>query len=248
MLGTPGYQQRLDALTANSDQLKKDFINIVTDDNPSNDHRLQWAIDYQLWYSEAVMVVRQILPHRVKEFEESYQKDPKRKSVDAMTYSISDWLLGVNAHRVNMKVSVGNRLLIQFSILRAAVELFDSSLSNIRATVQADLFDAESDAAKELLRNGFLRPAGMLSGVVLEKHLAEVAQTHRIKSRKQSPTINDFNEALKSAGILDIPTWRRIGYLADLRNLCAHNKEREPTKDEVTDLIDEVVKLTKTLF
>ena len=248
MLGTPGYQQRLDALTANSDQLKKDFINIVTDDDQSNDHRLQWAIDYQLWYSEAVMVARQILPHRVKEFEESYQKDPKRKSVDAMTYSISDWLLGVNAHRVNKKVSVGNRLLIQFSILRAAVELFDSSLSNIRATVQADLFDAESDAAKELLRNGFLRPAGMLSGVVLEKHLAEVAQTHRIKSRKQSPTINDFNEALKAAEILDIPTWRKIGYLADLRNLCAHNKEREPTKDEVTDLIDGVVKLTKTLF
>ena len=248
MLGTPGYQQRLDALTANSDQLKKDFINIVTDDDPNNDHRLQWAIDYQLWYSEAVMVVRQILPHRVKEFEESYQKDPKRKSIDAMTYSISDWLLGVNAQRVNKKVSVGNRLLIQFSILRAAVELFDSSLSNIRATVQADLFDAESDAAKELLRNGFLRPAGMLSGVVLEKHLAEVAQTHRIKSRKQSPTINDFNEALKAAEILDIPTWRKIGYLADLRNLCAHNKEREPTKDEVTDLIDGVVKLTKTLF
>ena len=248
MLGTPGYQQRMDALTANSDQLIKDFINIVTDDDPSNNHRPKWAMDYQLWYSEAVMVVLQILPHRVKEFEEFYQKDPKRKSLSAATYSISDWLLGTRAPDIDKKTAVGNRLLAQFSILRAAVELFDSSLSNIRATVQADLFDAESDAAKELLRNGFLRPAGMLSGVVLEKHLAEVAQTHRIKSRKQSPTINDFNEALKSAGILDIPTWRRIGYLADLRNLCAHNREREPTKDEVTDLVDEVVKLTKTLF
>jgi len=35
--------------------------------------------------------------------------------------------------------------------------------------------------------------------------------------------------------------------LADVRNLCGHNKSRELNSDEVTELIDGVEKLTKTL-
>ncbi|MCH7787417.1 MAG: hypothetical protein IIC22_07890, partial [Chloroflexi bacterium] len=57
-----------------------------------------------------------------------------------------------------------------------------------------------------------------------------------------------FYENLKSAGVVDIPDWRFIQRLGDLRNLCDHNKDREPTKDEINELIDGVEKITKTLF
>lgn len=66
--------------------------------------------------------------------------------------------------------------------------------------------------------------------------------------RKKDPAINDFNQPLKDAGVLDVPAWRQIQRLGDIRNLCDHNKHREPTKDEVIELIDGVDKISKTLF
>ena len=48
--------------------------------------------------------------------------------------------------------------------------------------------------------------------------------------------------------VLDIPSWRQIQRLGDIRNLCVHKKERDPTNDEVEELINGVEKYTKTLF
>lgn len=32
---------------------------------------------------------------------------------------------------------------------------------------------------------------------------------------------------------MDVPTWRSIQYLGDLRNLCDHDKQKEPTPDQL---------------
>jgi len=114
--------------------------------------------------------------------------------------------------------------------------------------VQADLFDSELAASQELLKKGFLRGAGAICGVVLEKHLAQVAENHNVTTRKKNPTISDLNDLLKQSDVLDTPEWRQIQRLGDIRNLCDHNKDREPTKDEVQELISGVEKFTKTLF
>ena len=84
--------------------------------------------------------------------------------------------------------------------------------------------------------------------MVLEKHLGQVVENHSIKSRKKNPTISDFNELLKEGGVLDVPSWRQVQRLGDIRNLCDHSREREPTMDEVDELITGVEKYTKTLF
>ena len=36
--------------------------------------------------------------------------------------------------------------------------------------------------------------------------------------------------------------------LADIRNLCDHNKAKEPTEQQVTDLIDGTHKVLKTVY
>ncbi len=36
--------------------------------------------------------------------------------------------------------------------------------------------------------------------------------------------------------------------LADIRNVCDHKKEKEPTEQQVTDLIDGTNKVLKTVF
>lgn len=211
---------------------------------------------YQKWYTEACAIVRQLLPNRLDEFEAFYKADPKRKSVDATSYKIQDWLMGL---RTTPNIYTGEkpfddfaavimRFGVQLEILKSAESRFESSLFDIRQLVQADLFDSELASARELLRNGFLRGAGVVSGVVLEKHLAQVCNNHGVSVRKQHPTIADLNDLLKDNNVLDIPTWRFVQRLGDLRNLCGHNRQREPSEAEVTELIDGVDKVSKTLF
>ncbi len=125
---------------------------------------------------------------------------------------------------------------------------FESTLFDIRQLVQADLFDSELGAAGELAKNKFTRPAGALAGVVLERHLGQVCDNHAIKLSKKNPTISDLNDALKEANVIDVPQWRFIQHLADIRNLCDHNKKAEPTAAQVDDLVAGVTKITKTVF
>ncbi|HEX7009430.1 MAG TPA: hypothetical protein VF184_05580, partial [Phycisphaeraceae bacterium] len=101
---------------------------------------------------------------------------------------------------------------------------------------------------RELLQAGFIRPAGMIAGVVLEKHLAQVCTNHNLKLTKKRPTISDFNDTLKNNKVIDTATWRHIQRLGDLRNLCAHNGDRDPAEDEVDELIRGTEKYTKSLF
>ncbi len=109
------------------------------------------------------------------------------------------------------------------------------------------MFDPDH-AAEELAKKKFARASGAIAGVVLEKHLAQICENHQVKNSKKHPTISDLNELLKGADVIDVPQWRFIQHLTDIRNLCDHNKARDPTSDQVSDLLAGVRKLTKTLF
>ena len=212
--------------------------------------------DYQRWYTESLVIIKQLIPDRLNEFNQLYQGEGKRKIVNSISYTIQDWLNGVRSATAEYSgekvfadlVIVSMRFGTQLAILKSVESRFESSLFDIRQLVQADLFDSELDAARELLRHKFVRGAGAISGVVLEKHLSQVAMNHNLTVRKKNPTIIDFNELLKKGGVIDTPSWRQIQRLGDIRNLCDHNKEKEPKKEDVQDLIDGVEKFTKTLF
>ena len=133
-------------------------------------------------------------------------------------------------------------------MLEAVKARFESSLFDIRLLVQADLFDSELDAAKELLRQNFTRAAGALAGVVLERHLGQVCENHSVKIGKKTTGISNLNDALKEAAILDVAQWRFVQHLGAIRNLCDHSKKVEPTGEQVDDLISGVMKITKTVF
>lgn len=210
--------------------------------------------EYQSWYSEAKVLIKQLLPDRLSDFERHYEKPKPRKDITSDNYRIEDYLQGLSVTRGREKEKVvGPDAAIpqfeqQLAIVKAVSSRFESSLFDIRQIVQADLFDSELEAARELTKHGFLRGAGAISGVVLEKHLGQVCDNHNIKTRKKHPTISDFNDLLKNGGVLDTPSWRQIQRLGDIRNLCDHNKDRDPTKEEVEELINGVEKFTKTLF
>ena len=239
MVDVQELQEELDGLIERGLEVRRTLED--SDEKGSSGHEL--ATEYQQWFTESSRIISQILPDRSGEFTLHYSRD----EIYSITEKSSDIYYGNQEYARDIKRATRN-IRLQHDLLKSAEAIFISSLFDIKAVVQADLFDSEIDAARELLRKGFLRPAGVLAGVVLERHLAQVAANHKLAIRKKNPTISDFNDLLKGGSVVDVPAWRQIQRLGDLRNLCAHNKEREPTKEEVDELIGGADKYTKTLF
>ena len=209
---------------------------------------------YQSWYTRALPIVRQLLPERYQEFQDQYKLD-KRKQIDFLTYTISDYLIGLKVTRGYLQEEVVNPLTVfvtkfqhQIAILLSTRDRFDSILKDIRGVLEAELFDNQLETAVELLQKGHLRAAGALAGVSLESHLARMCSNRNLILKKKEPTISDFNDALKNEKVLDVANWRFVQRLGDIRNLCVHSKDREPTRNEVDELIKGVQKVIKTLF
>ena len=209
-----------------------------------------FGLEYDSWYSVALRVVAQVLPDRLDDFVLQY-KDTRRKEISYVTYGISDYLLGLQTSLAGKIIADRKSALAkmerQNAILTSAQAAFKSSLVDLTQVLQADLFDSELEAAAALAKGGFVRGGGAIAGVVLERHLSHVADSHRLTLRKKHPTIGDLNQLLKDHQIIDTPKWRFIQHLGDLRNLCDHNKDREPTKDDVAELVEGVSKIIKTV-
>jgi len=199
--------------------------------------------EYQGWYTRALSVVKQLIPERLDEFTRLYyDKD--------VTYTIARYLRGGYSSYTTHDARVGahNRFLQQCLILESAESRLNDILSNIHGIIQAEILDNELDAATELWRAQHIRAAGTLAGVVLERHLAKVCSSRNLTSRKKKPTLMYWNDMPKDANVYDIPTWRGIQRLTDIRNLCAHPGDRDPTKEEVDELIRGVERTTKTIL
>ena len=214
------------------------------DENKNLDYFLQ---NYELWYTKAQTVIKQLSPDRLNDFNLLYY-NPKRKNIDFTTYCIADALKTIT--HVNRKYGPWTatfNLTQQVMMLSACLERFDSKVYDIQTILQADIFDSEVESARHLLKMGFMRAAGAICGVIVEKHFADVAQNHKIKISKRYPTIADYNDAFKD-NVYDTLEWRRIQRLADIRNLCDHKKEREPTQEDVCELINGTDRIIKTIF
>ena len=206
--------------------------------------------EYETWYSEALALIKQILPDRLEDFVALYERPKNRKITNQDNYVIQDFLQGTTVYIDGDRDSLRGVIAPfeqQAAILRATSKRFESSLFEIRQLVQADLFDSELDAARELLRHKFLRAAGAIAGVVLEGHLLQVCKDHDVAVQRKHPGISALNDALKDSHVIDTSQWRFIGMLADIRNVCDHNKDIEPTGNKVNDLIDGADKVVRTV-
>lgn len=202
---------------------------------------------YEIWYTKCIPVIRLLSPDRMQDFMLLYS-NPKRKTLDEYSYCISDALSDTRGVLNSYGPwSAAHCVVRQVGMLRACYDNFDDKLSHITTILQADIFDSEIDSSKHLLKMGFLRASGAICGVVIEKHFSDVCKNRGITITKKNPTIADYNDKLKDVAY-DTIEWRRIQRLGDLRNLCDHNKDREPTKEEVDELISGTERVTKTIF
>lgn len=211
---------------------------------------LEFRIRYQRWYSQALSVIRRFLPERLSEFSDLYSVE-KRKEIDFLTYSISDFLLGVsivrNGKKINSQSVAFSRIHQQVSILASVSARIDEIASGLLGVLAAELYDTEIVTARALLKVKHLRAAGAVAGVVLEHHLRKVCEAHGLATKK-TPSLSDYNDLLNNAEIVDLPNWRWLQRLTDIRNLSVHAKDREPTADEISELIEGVDKAIKVVF
>lgn len=217
-----------------------------------NKEETQFQYDYQRWYTKALKAVDSLAPDRYAEFRAYYEVDPKRKSLGYGTYVIQDYIKGVGPNSYaypdfDSRQQALTCFFNQITILTAISERIDSVLANIEGELYAEIQDGEIAVARQLSKVS-IRAAGALVGVLIEGHLQKVASAHNLKIAKKNPTIADLNDPLKSASVIDTPTWRKISYLADIRNLCSHKKDAEPTKEQVEEMIQGAEWLTKNVF
>lgn len=210
-----------------------------------------FVTDYQSWYTLALKCVELLAHDRLAEFRAYYEIDPKRKSLGYGTYVIQDYVKGVAPARhrepnFDCRKQARRCLINQLAILRSATSRVDSIVANLHAGLLADIRDAELETARDLMKSS-PRAAGALAGVILERHLKEVIAAHGIPTRKKRPTLSDFSELLKKGNVIDVPTWRRLTYLADIRNLCSHKGEKGPTNEQIIELLEGVNWAMKTL-
>lgn len=211
------------------------------------------ADHYQGWYSAALSVVTQLLPDRAAEFRELYRPERTRKELTWTTYTVSDYLSstvvrdGFGEAVFNPTRAGLDRFKKQVAILASAQDRLEALLADITGVLEAELVDDELEVAESLLAARHSRAAGVIAGVVLERHLKRLIANHGVPFRKKA-MLGNLNTALKEAGVYGVPEWRHIQHLTDIRNLCGHDADREPTRDEVDDLIRGVKKIVTTVF
>lgn len=232
------------------DDLLNDAKNLITYLEGENEKEILFVTDYQHWYTRALKAVDFFAPDRLSEFKSYYEINPKRKNVDDKTYTIQDFIKGSTEWSIN-SISIVDftgfspeqrtlkNLSIQYAILNSISTRIDSALSQAEATLFAELQDSELEEAKKILKIN-PRAAGALAGVILEGFLQKIAKNHDVAINKADPTINDLNEPLKQAGVYDLTCWKKIQYLAAIRNCCIHKKSEEPKFDQVKELIEGV--------
>ncbi len=214
---------------------------------------LDFSERYQAWYTRSLRIVDALAPDRAAEFRSYYQIDPKRKQNDYGSYVIQDYIKGIAARYDffdkplwDVHAAASFRFLNQIQILKSLHTRIDSVLSDVRGHLFSEIQDAELTAARDLAKIS-LRAAGALARVVLERHLQQMARDRGVLIKKKDPTIADLNDPLRAAAAYDVAAWRKIQYLADLGNLCSHQKTVDPTKEQVDELLSGVNWAVKSL-
>lgn len=96
------------------------------------------------------------------------------------------------------------------------------------------VFDSILEEAKHLNENEYKDPAAVLSRVVLEKALQEIADEIGVNPNQKASVINN---SLRKEDRYNQPLWRQIQVWLDIGNSAAHGKFEEFTEENVSNMI-----------
>ncbi len=122
-------------------------------------------------------------------------------------------------------------------ILMAAKEDYQGGyLVGIRKLVSAEIVGSLLDQAQELLDAGYVGPAAVLAGCILEDYIKNICHEKQIELPDR-PTLDYMNAQLAKIEHYNKLTQKQIAALADIRNSAAHGKWDQFKNDDVKDMI-----------
>jgi hypothetical protein len=195
--------------------------------------------DYHEWYSGVLALVEGNMPSRTNEVIALHEGI--RGVKDAPIPMIR--LLQSDNMTFEMQVMLASRISHMQSVVASIPAYMNARLYDVELAVAQTYVRDELSEAEMLLKSRFVRAAGGMAGVLLERHLKLLCDRHHppIKYTK-SAGISKINDLLKDCGVYDVAQWRKVQWMGDIRNGCDHARTTEPRKEDVRDLISEVGK------
>ncbi|QLC51117.1 hypothetical protein HWN40_13255 [Methanolobus zinderi] len=197
---------------------------------------------YEIWYEICRMVVQEYLGNEETGKYELFCKQYK-KIKDLIKLSTP------NSEKECLINNFMDYFDIQVNILYTIKPIVSLRKNNYKKLVSADLLNSELDGAEILYEKDFVRPAGIIAGIVLERYLKTLCELNEIELDSKDTLYPMAQKLRKSDKVpyFDLAIFKSIDHLATLRNKCAHPKE-EPKKHEVRELIDKTKKITFMAF
>jgi hypothetical protein len=222
-------------------------------DNDSSYTRSQWGRipdglkalqritlnQYQSWYTQAYLLIKEYLPEKEEEFKEYYHNYDCSGVLDHI--QLNCYPNSRNRQQIIDRFDGG--LNLQRSILFSVPSAMETKELSMRKVITADFVDSELEQA-ELLIKIHPRAAGSIAGVALEKHLKTQCELNGISYTKG--TIKPLADALKTAGRLNSIELGQIEFLARVRNQCVHATEEEIPESQIRSFIDQVRRIVNS--
>ena len=130
-------------------------------------------------------------------------------------------------------------------ILTAAKEDYQGGfLTSIRKLVGAEIVGSLLDQAQELLEAGYIGPAAVLTGCILEDHIKNICHEKQIEL-PDKPKLEYMNAQLAKIEYYNKLTQKQITSWADIRNSAAHGNWDQFKENDVSNMINGYLGLLK---
>jgi len=185
-----------------------------------------FPVQYRKWYAcgKAILEVNGDLDS-LKEFVQLYDLVQK--------YVVSEYI------SEEVQKSMIDLVERQFIIIEALPSYLDGRTYDIKLTIASKLMGDELKEAHVLFENGFIRAAGALAGVILERHVKLRFDNARPSIKYgEKATLGQLIQKAEDFKFYEAATIQKLKYLNVIRISCDHDKNHEPKEIEVQDLID----------
>jgi hypothetical protein len=193
---------------------------------------------YHRWYAGCLGLVEANMPPRREELVRMHEAAKKNPSDTPP-------MLALLQQHMSFKdqIAMAQNISHIAAIVTSIPHYMHSRLHDVELAVAQAYVGDQLNEAQVLIKGGHIRAAGAVAGVLLERHLKLLCDRHTptITYPKNS-AISKLNDLLRDAAVYDVSQWRKIQWMADIRNQCDHAGRADPKKEDVSELIVQIKK------
>ncbi|TVT88749.1 hypothetical protein [Haloferax volcanii] len=185
---------------------------------------------YESWVNSTRPLVVEFLPERLDEFDKM-----RDEFVDIVTLQIA-----APDHPARSMNRAAQLISQQKGIVQSIPDKVEIELLASRKSISRDIAKSEVLRGEQLLEEGDIRPAGVIAGVALERHLITLCSSaEQDVEYDRMDGISSLAKSLSQAGVISDDDMRLLDWMGGVRNKCSHASDEEPKRTEVKRMIRE---------